>query len=429
MQKERIIEILSDWNFWKKPRKTGIPRRTYVKRMRELERTGQIISLVGVRRSGKSTLISQFIKHLTEKKLSAKNTLYINFEEPRFSKDLSLGLLQDAYEAYLEIIEPKGRPYLFLDEVQNIPAWEKFVRALHERDEATIFVSGSSSKLLSAEFGTVLTGRHLGLTVYPLSFGEFLFFNGLGIKDKASLLSNKLKIKRLLRKYLEFGGFPKVVILNKEKKELLTTYFDDVISRDVVERHKIRKIAKLRTLATYYLTNISSPISFNRIKKFIGLSIDTVERFSYFLSYACLIFFIKKFSYSLKEQEVNPRKVYCIDSGLRNAISFRFSQDMGKLYENTVFLELKRRGKEIYYWKNKGECDFLVTEGTKIKKAIQVCYNIGGEVKEREVRGLLEVLKKFKLREGTVVTEDYESREKVKRKTIAFIPLWKWLLE
>lgn len=426
MRKDRIIEILNKWNFWGGEQEAGIIREEYLKNLENLERTKQIVSIVGARRSGKSTLMMQYIRHLIETGVDKRNTLYVNLEEPRFFGELSLQLLQDIYEAYLEYIEPKIKPYIFLDEIQNIQGWEKFVRALHERKEATIFVSGSSSKLLSAEFGTVLTGRHVRLEVFPLSFKEFLKFNNLDVKEPLDIISNKIKIKGLLRGYAEFGGFPQVV-LSEEKNELLTRYFEDVLSRDVIERYKIRKIDKLKALAKYYLTNVASPISFRRIKKFIDLPLDTVERFSYFLAYSNLIFFVRKFSYSLKEQEVNPRKVYCVDTGLRNVLSFRFSEDIGKVYENIVFEHLMATGREIYYWKNKGECDFVIKEGNKIKEAIQVCYDVERDG-EREVKGLLEVLKKFKLKEGLMITEDYEEERKVENKKIRFIPLWKFLL-
>lgn len=429
VKNDRIMGILNDWNFWKKDIDVGIRRAGYLEKLKNLEKTGQIVAVAGVRRSGKSTLMLQYIKHLIDGGLDNKNALYINFEDPRFSTELSLQLLQDIYEAYLEFMEPNAAPYIFLDEAQNVAGWEKFARALHERKEAKIFVSGSSSKLLSGEFGTVLTGRHVDLTVYPLSFGEFLTFKGLEIKDKMDLISKRLKIKGLLRDFIENGAFPQVV-LSEGKKEILARYFEDIVSRDVVARYSVRRAAKLKALASYYLTNVSSPISFNRIKKFIGLPFNTVERFSYFLNYAQLVFFVKKFAYSLKEQEVNLRKVYCVDTGMRNAVCFTTSEDMGKLYENVVFLKLLQDGREVYYWKNRGECDFLVKRGRAAGEAIQVCFDVEKEeTKEREVEGLLEAMKKFRISRGLIITEDYEAEEKMGKKRIKFVPLWKWLLE
>lgn len=426
----KILEILDDWNFWGKTIDTGIEREEYLLRMEKFSKTGQIISLVGVRRSGKSTLMLQYIKRLIKKGVDPKNTLYINFEDPRFSGELSLNFLQSIYETYQEYFNSKT-PYLFLDEVQNISGWERFVRALHERKVAKIFVSGSTSKLLSLELGSVLTGRHLRTVIYPLSFEEFLYFKKIRIKEPLNLIRKRSIIRRFLREYLEFGAFPQVVLTeeNRVKQKVLFDYFEDIIGRDVIERYKIKKSEELRSLAMYYFTNIGSSISFNRIKKFLGLSFHTLERFSYNLSYPYLIFFVKKFAYSLKEQQVNPRKVYAIDTGLRNAISFRFSEDLGKIYENVVFLELLRRGREIYYWKGKRECDFLIRDGSK-EEAIQVCADIKNpEVRERELNGLLEAMNRFNLKEGLIITDDYEGEEVVQNRRIEFQPLWRWLLK
>jgi len=426
MNNEQIIEILSEWNFWKKDQDAGVYRETYLDRLNKLIQTEQIVAIIGVRRSGKSTLMKQFIKKQINLGKSRESFLYVNFEEPKFTDMLSLDSLQQIYDAYIEILKPKNIPYLLLDEIHNIPRWEKFVRGLHEKKEANIIVSGSTSKLLSKELGTLLTGRWLELKTSPLNFQEFLQFKQLKIKNKLDILSQKVKIKQLLREYLEFGGFP-LVSLKEEKEELLRRYFDDIITRDIAERHKIRRVDKLKTLAKYYLTNSSSLISYRRISKFMNLSLDSVERFSNYMEDANLIFLVPKFSYSLKEQEVNPRKVYSVDSGLINVISFRFIDNIGKLYENIVFLSLVRGDREIYYYKNKNECDFIIKKGKKIIQAIQVSYQIK-ENKEREIKGLLEAIQAFKLKEGIIITEDYEAEEKIKDKTIKFIPLWKWLL-
>ncbi len=191
----------------------------------------------------------------------------------------------------------------------------------------------------------------------------------------------------MLRGYLESGGFPRVV-LSQEKSELLSRYFDDIIFRDIAERHSIKKVDKLRSLAKYYLTNIASPSSFRKIANFIGLSVDSVERFSYYLRDAYLLFFVNRFSYSLKEQEVNPKKVYSIDTGLRNLVGFKFSEDLGKLYENAVFLELRKKREDVYYYKNRHECDFLIKNGERITGALQVCFSLTEENRGREIEGL-----------------------------------------
>jgi len=427
MEKEMIIEILGDWNPWERDHDAGVYREDYLSRLDRLVLTDQVVAITGVRRSGKSTLMRQFIKRRIVNGEPRTSFLYVNFEEPRFADSLSLEFLQQVYDAYIEIVRPEGVPYVLLDEVQNVPNWERFARALHERKDAHVLVSGSTSRLLSRELGTLLTGRWVELKVFPLDFREFLQFDGLRLETKLDVLSQRVRIRQLLRDYLEFGGFP-LVALKGEKKEILRRYFDDIMVRDVAQRHRIRRVDRLNSLARYYLTNFSSCISYRRIAKFIGLSLDSVERFSSYLTDACMVSFVPKFAYSLKEQEVNPRKVYGIDPGLSNVVSFRFSDNIGRLYENLVFLYLMRKGMEVYYYRNKGECDFVVKEGQDVTQVIQVSYRLD-ENRERELKGLLEAMDAFGLEQGSIITDDHDAREKVNGKMIRFIPLWKWLLE
>ena len=430
MEKSRLIEILSDWNFWEKEINAGIERKTYVEKVKNALKSGQVATIVGARRSGKSTIMKQYLKEMVKSGLNKKNTLFVNFEDPRFGAELSLDLMQQIYDAYIEFLGPEGKPYVFLDEVQHIKGWEKFARALHERDAANLIVSGSSSKLLSEEFGTALTGRHITIHVFPLNFPEFLVFKGIEIKSKVDMISKRHVLMRLLREYMEYGAFPKVV-LSEEKNPILRDYYDDILSKDIIVKHSIKSQEKLIALSKYYITNISSPVSFNSIKGFLDIPINTVERFSYYLSYSYLFFFVKKHAYSLKEQEKNPRKVYCIDAGLRNAISFRFSEDAGKLAENIVFLELTRRGQEIYYWKDERqrETDFVIKKGQKIERAIQVCWSFDdAKTKKREIEGLAKAMDEFGLEKGFVITGEFEGEDVMDGRKIVYVPLWKWLL-
>ncbi|VVC72049.1 AAA domain protein [uncultured archaeon] len=427
MEKDRIIEVLDEWNFWNRDLECGFERPEYLERLERLSKAGQVVVVTGIRRSGKSTLLKQFIRKKIAGGTDRKSFLYVNFEEPRFIGELSLEFMLKIYDAYREVVKPSGKPEIYLDEVQNVPGWERFVRSLHEKGEAAIFVSGSSSKLLSREFGTTLTGRHIDLVVYPLSFTEFLSFNNMNPKSRLEALSNKVKITQYLRDYLSFGGFPKAV-LSQEKTEILSSYFEDIIVRDVAERHGIAKIGKLRSLAKFYLSNIASKASYRRIVPFLGVSLDTVERFSEYLQESYLLFLTPKYAFSVREQEINPKKIYAIDSGLRNLVGFKFSEDLGKLYENIVFLELRKSGKEVFYHSGKKECDFITRERAKITKAVQVCLTITPENRDLEVGGLLEAMDTHKLKEGLVITEDREAEEKHGAKKVKFIPLWKWLL-
>jgi predicted AAA+ superfamily ATPase len=432
MEKSKIIEILEDWNFWTREQDIGIMRLSYLKKIRELANTEQIISITGVRRSGKSTIMLQYIKQLMDKKISPKNILYINFEDLRF-RDLNLELLNRIYEVYLEYIQPDSRVYIFLDEIHKVKGWEKFARTMHELKKAYIFVSGSNTKLFFGELASVLTGRHLDIRVFPLDFREFLLFKNIQVKDQLDLVSKRYKIKSLLTEYLRYGGFP-LVCLKGSKENLLQTYFEDIINKDIIENHSIDYVSKLKSLAKFYLTNVGRRISFNKISKFLNLSLDTVERYSYYLEEAYMLYFIKKFSYSLKEQEKTMAVVYSVDNGIRNLLGFMFSKDLGWLYQNTVACQLiKRYNKEnIFYWMSntKEEVDFVVKEKLKVKQLIQVCYDVEDyDTKKREIKGLLKGSKELKCNNLIIITEDKEGEERIENKKIKYIPLWKWLLE
>lgn len=422
-----------EWNFWEKEHDIGTERPHYTDLiLKLLKKTNQIICITGVRRSGKSTIMKQVIKKLIGEGTSSHETLYINFEDDRFLKR-DMSLLRGCYELYLEKLLP-NLPYLFLDEVQEVEDWERFARSLHERKEAKLCVSGSSSKLLSEELATLLSGRHVTVSIYPLGFGEFLEFEGIKADNELEIIANKHKIRNALNRYVESGGFPEVV-LSEEKTRILLSYYETVITKDVVRRYRIREVEKLETLAKYYLTNISSSVTFNRISRFLKIPLATVERFSYYLKNANLIFFISRFSHSVKEQENSPRKVYSVDVGLSNAIGFRFSENLGRIIENIVAIELMRKKvenplQEIYYWRDhqQREVDFVLKEGPQVKQLVQVCYSIEDfNTKERELKSLVKASKELKCNNLLVITWDYESEED-KGEKIQFTPLWKWLL-
>lgn len=437
MNNEKIIEILGEWNFWKKDIDSGITREKYLNKILEFIKSGKVISIVGVRRSGKSTLIKQIAKRLIGEGTSATDILIINFEEPQF-ENVDVSFLIKIYQSYREIIRPQSKPYIFLDEVQNVKNWERFVRSINEKKEAHLVISGSSSKLLSEELATVLTGRQLYFEVFPLSFEEFLGFRNIKIKETKDIILNALEIKTLFREYLSFGGFPEVVLNSNEefKRRVLISYYEDIINRDIVQRFKVKKVSQLKMLAQFYLTNISSYVSFNSISGFIKLPVETIRRFSSYIEISDLIFLIKRFSYSVKKQENSARKVYSIDVGLSNMVGFKFSRDFGKLAENIVALRLRIFHKlsphtEIYYWKNHygdKEVDFVIKDGLKIKNLFQVCWDVSNEkTKKREINGLIKAMEEFKLKEGLIITEEYENEEEIKGKKIIFQPLWKWL--
>ncbi len=438
MDKSEQLKILADWNFWETDLKSGKERRQYSEKCLRFLKTNVVVSIIGVRRSGKSYIMRQAIKRLIADGIKRKDILMINFEDKRFA-EFYPKLLDELYETYLEVLKPEGKPFVFLDEVHNVPKWERWVRTMHELEKAKIVISGSSSKLLAGELATVLTGRHLDILVFPLSFKEFLYFRDIEIKDELSLVSQRIEIKRLFSEYLEFGGFPEVA-LTGDKKQLLLTYFDDMLTKDIEKRYHLKKGEKLRALARFYLTNIANPITFNSLKKSIDTTVNTIEKYSSYLEEAGMIIFVKRFSFKVKEQEKSARKVYSVDTGLANAVGFKFSDNSGKIAENIVAVELKRReaenpDTEVYYWKSvyDEEVDFVIKEGTSVKQLIQVCWDPNEYmVKEREIKAMIKAVADLRCKNLLVITGDYEGKEKIMAKgkshEILFVPLWKWLL-
>lgn len=433
MKKEEILEILIDWNFWKKDQDTGKGREYWIKELNNVSNINEIAAITGVRRCGKSTILLQFCKELIKKGVNAKDILIVNLEDPRF-RNLSLELLNEIYEVYVQELIPAKKHYVILDEVQSVKGWEKFVRFLHENKKAAVFVTGSNSKLLSSDYSSIITGRHVDILAYPLSFKEYLTFKNVNVNvnDKLEIISDRHEINRLYKEYLKFGGFPKVSFLSEdEKSKLLKTYFSDIIIKDIIMKHKLSEREVLEELAKYYISNTSSMHSFNKLKNVFGVSLDTIQRFSGYLASTYLLFFVKKFSHKVKEQVLNPRKVYCIDTGLINAVSFKFSENIGKVMENLVAVELLRRSKEIYYWRDYSgkEVDFVIKEGLEVKQLIQVCYGVEEyNTKERELRSLIKASGELKCKNLLVITEDYEGEEEFKGIEIKFLPIWKWLL-
>ena len=256
---EQIIEILDKWNLWNRKIETGIIREEYLKKLELFLKTDEIIAIVGVRRSGKSTILLQLLEHITTKKNVNKiNTLYVNLEDDLLYPYLDIKLLNRIYEAYKTVLKPKGKVYIIFDEIQKIDGWEHFVRSIYDRKEnAKIFVTGSSSKLLASEFSSLLTGRHLTLHIYPLNFKEYLKFKNFNIKTKLDEIHNRKKLIQISKEFLVDGGFPKIILTKNDllKKELLTSYFNNIITRDIVERYKIRDISKIKNIALFLFYN------------------------------------------------------------------------------------------------------------------------------------------------------------------------------
>ena len=363
------------------------------------------VILSGIRRCGKSTLLRQIIKKV-------KNFYYFNFEDPK-AANFELGDFQTLNEVFNEEYG-KSNYYLF-DEIQNVQKWELFVRFMIDKSKHFV-ITGSNASLLSKELGTRLTGRHLRYELFPFSFNEFL------------KLTNRKSSIDSFQEYFVRGGFPQYLKTNSS--EYLQELFNDVITRDISIRYKIRSLKSLREMALYLITNVGKEFSYNSLKKTFKLgSVNSAISFVSYFEDSYMLFTVPKFDFSLKKQIINPKKVYSIDNGFSNVNSASFSEDKGRMLENMTFLNLRKRYNNIFYFREKGECDFVIKEGLKITKAIQVCYDLTEQNKEREINGLVEALNKFKLKEGLILTYNQEDKFEIIGKLIKVIPLWKWLLE
>ncbi len=361
--------------------------------------------ITGVRRCGKSTFLNQLIK-------KQKRTYYLNLEDPRLEGfDLTDF---NKIEIIMKELYGEGGVYFF-DEIQNIIKWEKFVRYLIDKKERVI-ITGSNASLLSKEMGTKLTGRHLNYELFPFSYKEFLKIS----KKSASLNS--------FEHYLYNGGFPE--FLKTENSTILNRLLSDIVIKDIAIRFNIKNTAMLNKIAVFLISNVGKEFSYNSIKKMFDIkSVQSVIDYVSFFEDAYLIFSVPRFSYSFKQQQVNPKKVYSIDTGFSNINSASFSKDNGKMLENLVFLALRRKYKDIFYFQKKKECDFVIKEKEKITQAMQVCFNFNEENKDREINGLLEALKEFKLKQGIILTYSQEDNFEIEGKKIKLVPVWKWLLK
>lgn len=378
------------------------------------------IVVTGVRRSGKSTLLKIIAQEL---KLEEKECLYINFNDERL-----ISFIPEDFQKILDFLEEQGYKKncnIFIDEIQEVNNWEKWVDRIKEKHP--IIITGSNSKLLSKEISTILTGRSINVSLYPFSFREFLNAGKIFLGNAHLDLKVQSKIRAAFSRYLELGGVPKVVVDDNQK--ILEELYENIIYRDIIKRFNYRLEKPIKEISNLLLAAISKELSLRAVSEISGITnlsttksiLDTFEKAFFF-------FFINRFDYSLRKQIQSPRKVYCVDNGFITKAGFRFSEDRGKLLENLVFIELKRRNHEVYYFSEKRECDFIIKEKIKVTTAIQVCHTLNEDNRSREIAGLLEAMTKFNLKMGIILTFDQEQEIKQNGAGIIVMPVWKWLL-
>jgi len=365
--------VIAKRNYWERKPETGIWRDVSDTALRLLGGP-EATYFYGPRRTGKTTVCMQLLSRLSSK-FGAKSCIYLNFEEPAFAGRLTTEFITDAV-AHHESVHGKKPGFVFLDEIQEVAGWEKWVRAAVDNKEFKVFATGSSAKLLSSEFATTLGGRGLGFLVLPFSFSEF----------------RRARKGATLEDYFETGGYPAVVLENNTERRarLLEEYFETAVAKDIAARYHVRDVPTLRTLAAYVLTNSGKMFSYNKLRAMTGLSFDSIKQYLSYLEDAFLAFQVPQFSYSLKKAMEMPRKYYAYDLGLQAAVSKSYSPDWGRKAEGAVAIELKRRGKEPQYYSNSSEVDFVVRDGLK-PTALNVCW--AGKPPEREKRGLEEFAK------------------------------------
>jgi uncharacterized protein len=405
----------------------GIPEQ-YVERVAQeklsaLALNKEIIVLTGIRRSGKSVLLQQLRKQYKQ------SNYYLNFEDERLI-NFNVEDFQLLQEIFIELYGIEKT--FFFDEIQNVEKWELFVRRLYNGGNK-IFITGSNASLFSDELGTRLTGRYISLSIYPYSFYEFAQEGIAEFANKPAWSTTQLgKVRQLFSAYCMQGGFPEYV--KHRQDDYLRSLYESILYRDIIARYRISNVKVLKELVFYLASNCSKEMTFSSLQKLLGLgSATTVSDYCSHLENSYLCFFVNRYSESVKAQMQSPKKVYFIDHVLAKIVGFRFSDDVGRLLENIVYIELRRRNYEVFYHKENKECDFIARKNGKMLSVLQVCQHLANaKTKQREIDGLLEALDRYSLEEGYILTENEEEtmnvRHDQRQYKIIILPLWKWLL-
>ena len=382
-------------------------------------KSDDIIVISGVRRCGKSTLMQQIrMDH-------AEHDFYFNFDDERLV-NFTLDHFQMLQEVLIELYGEQKTWYF--DEIQNITGWERFVRRLHDYGNK-IYLTGSNATMLSRELGTHLTGRYLRFELYPFSFAEFLRIKGQNRHTGDASTKGKATLNRFFGEYLKSGGFPQYIATGNEL--YLKSLYESILYRDVMVRNNLTNEHEIAVLVNYLAANISNLVSYNNLRGITGIkNATTVKKYVDLLKDSYLLFPVSKFDYSVRKQVQNPKKVYFIDPALALKLGFSFSENRGRLLENLVYIELRRRTAETWYYNQGNECDFIIRSGNKVTEVIQVCWSVSDpEVRKRELSGLSDAMDKFGLEHGTVITREEKENFFHNGHTVKIIPITEWLLD
>jgi uncharacterized protein len=397
MLKSTILEVIGLQKKRNELAEPGIRREL----LSEISLTGGHIKIIsGIRRCGKSTLMRQLIGQ-------DSNCLFLNFEDPKLT-----GFDLKDFNRLNEIIKENGMKNIFFDEIQIVPEWERYVRALHDENYA-VFLAGSNASMLSIEMGTKLTGRYIPKELFPFSYREFLTYTNQEASADSAV------------DFLYRGGFPEYLKYGDE--EILHQVLFDIIYRDISVRYQVKRHATLKQLAIYLITNVSKTLSYNQLRKTfeLGSATTAIDFLSYFQN-SYLLFAIPLFDFSLKKQIYNPKKIYAIDTGLAGANSLSFSKDTGRKLENAVFLHLRRDCDRIFYFGGSGECAFVVQDKEQVFRCFQVCSRLDEDNLTKEIKGITEAMNYTGTSSGMIITLDQEDEFEKDGLVIQAVPFWKW---
>lgn len=407
--------IFEQQDFCKDIAATSIPRKIEA----EWLSTSEVLIITGIRRCGKSVLLQQLRNQLAEK------DFFFNFDDERLV-NFTVADFQSLQECFFELFGEQHTYYF--DEIQNIQGWEAFVRRLYNEGNK-IIITGSNAKMLSRELGSHLTGRYISAEIYPFSFKEYLQFKQVQTtkKDLYTTVGRSILLSHF-REYLEKGGFPKY--LQSSSTRYLSSLYESILFRDVMTRNGLTNDKEIQELVFYLASNATQRITYTSLGKAVGIRhAETIKNYLEYIQQTYMLFQLLKYSPSVKVQMLNPKKIYFIDNAIISRIGFSVTDNIGFKLENLVFIELKRRGYELFYHADKKECDFIIRQGNKITQAYQVTVSLTDEkTRKREIAGLQEAMLTYNLPEGHIITMDEKETIQTDSGVIHVVPVWEWML-
>lgn len=399
------------------------PNKRYVQRYiaDEWLQTSEILIISGIRRCGKSVLMQQIRDRLVEK------DFFFNFDDERLA-NFKLDDFQKLQECFVELFGEQHTYYF--DEIQNIEGWERFVRRLYNAGNK-IVITGSNARMLSRELGTHLTGRYIQVEIYPFSFQEYLAMNEIPVNAKTLYTTTgRATMVKSFVKYMECGGFPK--FLQDGSVSYLTSLYESIIYRDILTRNGLTNEKEMLELMFYLASNATKRVTYSSLGKVVGIQHpDTIKNYLEYIQQTYLISQLFRYDPSVKKQMMSPKKIYFVDNAIIKRIGFNATENNGVFLENLVFIELKRRGWDVYYYADKKECDFIVRKGLHISDAYQVTLKMDSpQTREREIAGVREAMQAYSLSKGYILT--FEGKETINfddGTIVVVVPVWEWILQ